>query len=448
MLKLNYPWICAGCMVLLLAGWNGALAQEDAPAPSGPAPVPVAQDAAPGEDQAIRRRLREIFDNLEGLAGVRIEVRAGVVALSGEVLSAEARQQALAIARRVQGVVEVQDQLADVRDVQRRLTPAWEKLRARSLDFLNWLPLLLVAGLVLLAFWLLARLLAGWQGLYRWLTPNPFLGALLAQVVRSLVLLAGVLLVLEILDATALFGTVLGAAGVLGLALGFALRDTVENYIASLLLSLRQPFSPNDQVLIEGYEGRVVALTTRATVLMTLDGNHVRIPNAKVFSAIIVNYTRNPKRRFDFRVGVDVADDLVLAQTLAVETLDTLAGVLAEPPPASWIESLGDSNVLLWVGGWVDQDTHDFARVRSEAIRQVKRAFEEANIRMPEPLYNLRLLPATPLMTPARPAPTQPAAPTTPAIDIARDTHLDRQVAADRADAGPTDLLQRGATKE
>ena len=85
-----------------------------------------------------------------------------------------------------------------------------------------------------------------------------------------------------------------------GLAVGFALRDLVENYIASLMLSLRQPFAPNDQVLIEGFEGRVVRLTSRATILMTLDGNHVRIPNAVVFKGTIVNLSHNPERRLRF----------------------------------------------------------------------------------------------------------------------------------------------------
>jgi small-conductance mechanosensitive channel len=78
----------------------------------------------------------------------------------------------------------------------------------------------------------------------------------------------------------------------------------VENYIASILLSLRQPFSPNDHVVIEGYEGLVLRLTSRATLLMSFDGNHIRIPNAMVYKSVIVNYTRNPRRRISFQVGV------------------------------------------------------------------------------------------------------------------------------------------------
>ena len=91
-------------------------------------------------------------------------------------------------------------------------------------------------------------------------------------------------------------------------------KDTVENYIASILLSLRNPFEFNDFVDIGGNLGNVARLTTRATILISPDGNHIRIPNAMVFKAVIMNYTRNPQRRFQFDIGVDSAQDLKVAQ--------------------------------------------------------------------------------------------------------------------------------------
>ena len=106
---------------------------------------------------------------------------------------------------------------------------------------------------------------------------------------QGVILIIGIVLALSVLDASGLVSSVLGAAGLLGLALSFALRDTVENYIVSILLSLRQPFAPNDDVMIEGRQGRVIRLTSRATELLTLDGNHIRIPNAIVFEGVIVN---------------------------------------------------------------------------------------------------------------------------------------------------------------
>jgi hypothetical protein len=88
-----------------------------------------------------------------------------------------------------------------------------------------------------------------------------------------------------------------------------------------VMLSVRQPFRPNDHVVIDGKEGRVIRLTSRATVLMTLDGNHLRIPNGAVFKAVILNYTRNAERRFDFKLGVD-AEDVAEAIESAGATLE------------------------------------------------------------------------------------------------------------------------------
>ena len=199
-------------------------------------------------------------------------------------------------------------------------------------------------------FWWLARFVAGNAALMRRFGRNPFLRDLMRQIVRMAIIACGLVLALEILDATALLSTVLGAAGVVGLAVGFALRDTVENYIASLLLSLRQPFDHNDQVMIDRHEGRVVRLTPRATILLTLDGNHTRIPNAMVYKAVIVNYTRNPKRRFTFDVGVDTEQNLVQAQTLAAQTLNRMAGVLDDRLDAASLDD-GARNAVAGMPG-------------------------------------------------------------------------------------------------
>ncbi|PRD19431.1 UNVERIFIED_CONTAM: glyS, partial [Trichonephila clavipes] len=206
------------------------------------------------------------------------------------------------------------------------------------------LPLLVLALAVIAVFWLIGRWLARRQLLDLVAQRNPFLRELTRTTVRWVVSLIGVLIALEIMDATALVGAVLGTAGVLGVALGFAFKSTMENYLAGILMSLRQPFSPKDHVTIDGNEGIVVALTSRATILMTLDGNHLRLPNALVFSSVMLNYTRNPSRRFAFDVGIGVSEDLVRAQQIGVDVLRTLDGVQDTPPPRAYITALGDSN--------------------------------------------------------------------------------------------------------
>jgi uncharacterized membrane protein/small-conductance mechanosensitive channel len=418
----------------------------------------IAVESNAASDRDIERRLKQLYLTVDGLKNVRVEVNAGVVELSGEVTSRAAHDQALALARRVQSVVDVQDRLDESTDLKSRLIPAADNLLEQVVGLVAWLPLLGVAGIVVVGFWWLARLIACSTPLDRLFRHNPFLRDLVRQVVRLLIFAIGLVLALQILDASRLLTTLLGAAGVMGLALGFALRDTVENYIASLLLSLRQPFAHNDHVVIEGCEGRVLRLTPRATILMTLDGNHTRIPNAKVYKAVIVNYTRNPKRRFGFDVGVDTAQNLAEAQELAARTLQGMEGVLDDPAPYCTVETLGDSNVILRMYGWVDQRQADFLRVRSEAIRLVKRAYDEAGIVMPEPIYNLKVLAPgagiasvsvadTPVPVAATRSGTTGQEPAQ-AIDIRKQDDLDEQIAADRRGTGGEDLLSASALKE
>lgn len=431
-------------MACTFVGTSARAQKLDLPEPKSakeePAPK-ISTETTPQQDQAIERRLQQIFSEIEGAEDVRVSVRSGVVILTGEVLAQNAREQAMKLARQVEGVVEVRDKTAVVRDVKRQLAPAFERLRELVSDMIGYLPLVAFAIVIFLAFWLLAFLLGKWRSLYRRFTTNQFLADFLRQLTKLAVLVLGLLLAFELLGATALVGTVLGAAGLLGLALGFALRDTVENYIAGILLSMKQPFVHDDLVDIEGHEGHVVRLTSRATIVMSLDGNHVRIPNAKVFNGIIVNYTRNPERRFHFDVGVSADSNLAAAQNLAANTLFEMDGLIDDPPPRVDVHGLGDFAVTLRVFGWVDQRRFEFLKVRSEAIRLVKEAFDAAGIVMPEPIYNVRTQES------GAPRADQSAGPKN-AIDIGRRTEIQREIAEDRRELGQSDLLRSDAPLE
>lgn len=308
--------------------------------------------------------------------------------------------------------------------------------------WLEFLPLLTLALVTVALFWALAQLLTKSDFLFRWID-NRFLRDMVRHLTRIAMIALGLLIALELLDATALVGAALGAAGVVGIAVGFAFRDIIENYLAGLLLSMRHPFEPNDFVSIDGNEGKVVRLTSRATVLLTLAGNHLRIPNAKVFKAVLVNYTQNPLRRLDFVVGIGVNEDLATAQQLGAEALTAMDAIMDEPPPLALIERLGDSSVSIHFYAWVDQRRTDFFKAQSEAIRIVKSAFDEAGIEMPAPIYQVQL--GRELEAPARMA--RPPAKSLEPGDTASDVRLDEQVESERAAQGP-DLLDEEAPRE
>ncbi|MDY7094897.1 MAG: mechanosensitive ion channel family protein, partial [Acidobacteriota bacterium] len=372
--------------------------EEVPPAAEAPPPAPLSEDARLGRE--VYRRLEQIPD----LQDWHVEVTDGVAQLGGTALTAAARDRAEQTARDTIGITAVDNRLTLPPNLEERVVQPLLKLEERGRAVIGYLPLLAVAALLILFFAWLAAAVARWDLLFR-RADNPFVQNLSRQLVRAAVFLVGVLLALEILDATALVGAVLGTAGVLGIAIGFAFRDMAENFIASVLLSLRQPFAPNDLVRIDDLEGKVVSLTSRATILMTLDGNHLRIPNSRVFKGVILNYTRNPLRRFDFGVGVGVEEDLVEAQRLGIETLRKTPGVVGDPEPWGVIDQLGDSSVVVRFYAWVDQQQASFAKVRSEAIRLVKLTLEDAGMDLPEPIYRLKLEGSGLSTAPPKPAP-------------------------------------------
>jgi small-conductance mechanosensitive channel len=410
-----------------------APATANTPTPAPPAAQSVEAKVDPAEDEAIGRRLRTTYDTVDGLAPVQVRVTSGVVVLTGEVSAQALRQQAARLAANVRGVAEVENRIEVAQDLEGRLTPALRRLGEVWSGFVRLLPVILLGAAIMAGAFLLGRGLARLKGLYRRISVNAFIAGLLAQVVQTAVLLAGLALTMLLLDATGLVNTLLGAAGIVGLALGFALRDTVENYIASILLSLRRPFDPFDYVRIEGHEGMVIRLTSRATVLLNQDGNQIRIPNAVVFKGLIVNFTRRPQRRFTFTLGIAPDEDLGRAQRVALEALGRVEGVLSDPPPSALYESVGESAVTMIVAGWMDQTTHDFLRVRSEAIRVVLTRMGAAHVDLPEPTLRLR----------RAPKPAASVGETHPPIATGRDGTLDRAVEQERI-RGQDGLAQAG----
>ena len=434
-------------------------ADPDVAIPDGPI---EAADESVIPDAQIEARLTDVFGALESLSAVEVRVDGGVVTLSGTVPDAAAVTRAEVLASKTNGVVAVENTLeADV-SVQGRLAPAAERARALLRQAIALLPLLAVAATIIVLFWLLGAFLARQRWLWRRLARNELIANLLGTIVPLVFLILGLIIALNILDAVAVLSAVLGAAGVLGLAVGFAIRDTIENFIASVMLSLRQPFAPKDLVEIDGMLGIVVRLNSRATILMTRDGNHLRIPNAQVFKAVITNFSRNPERRFTFALGIDANDDPRAGMETGLAALRDLGFVLGAPPPRAWVEEVGDSNIVLTFAPWIDQTHTDFLKGKSAAIRAVKIALEEAGFSLPEPIYRLRIdeFPSGALGGSVRetsagaggevqaPKPRQSPQASDAPEDVSVDRTLEEKVDQDRRAGGEDDLLRHDAPTE
>lgn len=372
------------CITMVCSLHLPAFAQVTPPIPDNATTVVRVNEA----DKNIDERIEAILQQLNGMGDVRVRVSAGVVSLTGEVAEINQIQEAEDIATRIEGVIAVRNNIQQVDGVSEQIEPAIDRMLERATNIALKLPIILVALLVFVFFIILGLWVAR-KSLWNKLAPNGFIADLIRQIIRLIFMGIGVVAGLDIMGATALLSTLLGAAGIVGLAVGFAVRDTVENYIASILLSLRQPFRPNDFVTIAGESGTVVSLTSRATVLISADGNHVRIPNATVFKGTITNFSRNPDRRFSFIVSIAPDSQIDFAIQTGIEALAAADFTKTAPAPNAWVETIGASTIDIFYCAWIDQTVSDFARSRSAAIHHVIQALSDASISMPEPSYRI-----------------------------------------------------------
>jgi small-conductance mechanosensitive channel len=389
-------------------------------------------------DRKIEKDLLEVFQVIDALKEVTVRSENGVVTLAGKVPSSKAREEVVSLTSKTTGVIYVQDQIDEAVEVETRLRPAIQRAEEIGTGFLKKLPILAIALLSVVIFWFLGSWAGRQKRFFERLGMHELSSGLLRRFLKLVILGIGIFIALEILDATAIAAGVLGVAGVAGVALGFAFRNIVENYLAGILLSMRNPFSSGDAVKMGDHSGKVIRLTSRDTVLMTYDGNHLRIPNSVIITSALTNYSRNPLRRFDFAVGVSTNLNLVEVRRLGLETLGSLSSVLDDPGPNILIEELGDSTVNMRFFGWVDQRENDFAKSKSEAIRLVKVAFDDADIEMPEPIYRVHLQEAGAV---AAKETEEPVTRIDFEEDLSVDDTIDKQVAAVRSAEDEDNLL-------
>ena len=175
-------------------------------------------------------------------------------------------------------------------------------------------------------------------------------------------------------------GPLLGALGLGGLVLALALQGVVGNFVSSLILQTRRPYTVGDTVELDGHLGVVEDIDSRTTQICGLDGTHIRIPNANVAGATIVNLTREPFRRSSLAVGVAYDTDLQQATDAIYEALDRVPRVLDEPEPAVNLDGFGDSSIGFNVLYWHASDVPSELATRHDLVLAIHQAFAASSI--------------------------------------------------------------------
>jgi small conductance mechanosensitive channel len=276
------------------------------------------------------------------------------------------------------------------------ISKAWNLLTAKLTGwvqaFILALPNLAVAVLVLLAFWLFARLARNLSArLLRRVSHSEPVNRLICQTVYLAFLAAGVFVSLGILGLQKTVASLLAGAGIIGLALGLAFQDIATNFMAGIYLSIQHPFRPGHLIQSKDFLGIVERVRLRWTELRSQQGQVVLIPNKQVFENPITNYSTTGMRRVDLELGVSYGDDLDKVRRVAVQAVEKVSARKPDTDVELFFEEFGESSINLVVRFWIGFTSKqaDYLQARSEAIERLKRAFEENGITIPFPIRTL-----------------------------------------------------------
>ena len=246
------------------------------------------------------------------------------------------------------------------------------------------IPRVLAALAVLGLFWALAvTVRAVLRQVFRRIIADLTVENLLKQIAYYAVWAIGILVAADALGFEP--GAVVTGLGLTGLALGFALKDIISNFVSGMLILALRPFEIGDEIVVGATEGAVQRIELRATEIRTYDGRLVLVPNAELFTSRVTNNTAAPVRRTSVDVPVGYGTDLTLAEEALLAAAAGVPEVLPAPPPSVRFRELGPSDILLELRFWTDSRRADLLATTSAVRSRVVETFRAAGVSLPEP---------------------------------------------------------------
>lgn len=257
--------------------------------------------------------------------------------------------------------------------------------------FIQMLPNIVVAMLVLIVFYVIGKLIRNAVGkLLSKVTMNRTIINLLETVVGVLIVGIGFFIALSVLNLDGAVTSLLAGAGIIGLALGFAFQDIASNFISGIILSIRHPFGIGDIIETNDIYGTVQKMNLRNTIIRTPQGQIVYIPNKSVFENVLQNFTSSGERRIDLACGVSYGDDLEKAKEVAIEAVKGINSYNSDRDVEFYYDEFGGSSINFKIRFWVNfRSNPDYWAARSDAIMAITKKFDENDIMIPFPIRTL-----------------------------------------------------------
>jgi small-conductance mechanosensitive channel len=253
------------------------------------------------------------------------------------------------------------------------------------------------------------------RGVKRWVTRQ--YTAQQAMLAGKVILYPGIILILilTLQEFGFTLTPLLGAAGVVGIAVGFASQTSVSNVISGLFLIAERPFQVDDVIQVGSTVGRVMSIDTLSVKLRTFDNRYIRIPNETIVKSEVTTITRFPIRRLDLNVGVAYKEDIPKVRDLLMDVARKNPRVLMEPAPQVFFDGYGASSLDLRLAVWGTRE--NFFELKNRMLEEIKARFDEEGVEIPFPHLSLytgeatapfpvRIVPDSPSPSPAEPPPS------------------------------------------
>lgn len=272
-------------------------------------------------------------------------------------------------------------------------TPAYAQLERTWMGFVAALPGIMLGLLIFLIFYVVSRGVAlSVQRLSSRYRRHQSLGIVLGRLAQWLILLLGLLVTAVIVFPNFTPASLIEFLGIGSVAIGFAFRDILQNFLAGILLLLTEPFRIGDQIITGAYEGTVEDIQTRATTIRTYDGRRVVIPNADLFVGTVTVNTANSNRRLETLLGISYDTDIDIARRLVHQALKECDTVLDDPLPQVLLAELAPSAVNLRIRWWIQPPRRrDALDSQDEVLTAVKKKLAGHGIKLPRTPYPLQL---------------------------------------------------------
>ncbi|MBD1888381.1 mechanosensitive ion channel family protein [Coleofasciculus sp. FACHB-SPT9] len=274
---------------------------------------------------------------------------------------------------------------------QTSVSTAWGKIQAMIDGLIVMLPNIVLALIVFALFFFAARAIkATVRRLTRRHRQARNLGLVLGRLSQGIVILVGLFVSLSIVIPTFKAGDLVQLLGISGVAIGFAFRDILQNFLAGILILLTEPFQIDDQIVFKDFEGTVENIQTRATTIRTYDGRRIVIPNSELFTNSVTVNTAFENRRLQYDVGIGYGDDIDRAKQLILEAIASVDGVLEDPAPDALVVDLADSTVNIRARWWVQPPRRaDILDKQDQVLAAIKNKLTANGIDMPFPTQQI-----------------------------------------------------------